>query len=61
MRDQVFTPLAEPLTDLFPKLLAAKLIAKTRRKAVPKHLPKYYDPKAKCEYHSGEVGHDENN
>lgn len=61
MRDQVFTPLAEPLTDLFPKLLAAKLIAKTSRKAVPKHLPKYYDPKAKCEYHSGEVGHDENN
>lgn len=60
MRDQMFTPLPEPLKDLFPKLLAANLITKMPQRATPKHLPKFYDHNAHCEYHSGEVGHDEN-
>lgn len=44
MRDQVFIPLPEPLADLFHELLAVNLIAKLRRRGVPNHFSKYYDP-----------------
>lgn len=58
MRDQVFTPLPEPIDILFPKLLAANLITKISKK--PNELLRFYDPNAQCEYHLGEVGHDMN-
>lgn len=61
MRDQAFTPLSEPLDDLFPKPLAANLNSKLPQKAVPKHFSKFYDYNARYEHYLGEVGHDTSN
>lgn len=51
MSNQLFTLIAQPVVDLFLKLLAANLIGKMRQRAVWKHLSKYYDHNAQCDYH----------
>jgi len=44
-------------TELLPNLLKNAFVALCPAKTLQPPYPKYYDASAKCEYHSGEVGH----
>lgn len=46
--DQLFTPLMEPLGDLFPKFLTVNFIVKILQKVILK-LSKFNDHNAQCE------------
>jgi len=52
-----FTPLPMPYTELLPDLVKNSLVVFCPAKVVQPPYPRYYDRKAKCEYHSGEIGH----
>jgi len=56
-----FTPLPMTYTELLPDLLKNSLLVLCLAKVVQPPYPRYYDPNAKCEYHSGEVGHSTEN
>lgn len=43
-RDQVLTPLREPLTDLFPEFLTATLITKLAQKTISNTCEKTINP-----------------
>jgi len=46
---------------LLPDLLRNALVALCPAKVVQQSYPRYYDANAKCEYHSGEIGHSTEN
>jgi len=46
---------------LLPDLLKNALVALCPAKVVQPPFPRYYDANAKCEYHSGEIGHSTEN
>jgi len=48
-------------TELLPDLLKNALAALCSAKTLQPPYPRYYDASAKCEYHSGEVGHSTKN
>jgi len=48
-------------TELLPDLLKNALVALCPAKVVQPPYPRYYDTNAKCEYHSGEIGHSTEN
>jgi len=52
-----FTPIPMTYTELLPDLLKNSVVVLCPAKVVQSPYPRYYDPNAKCEYHSGEVGH----
>jgi len=56
-----FTPILMTYTELLPDLLKNALVALCPAKVVQSPFPRYYDPNAKCEYHSGKVGHSAKN
>jgi len=56
-----FTPLPMTYTELLPDLVKNALVAICPAKTLQPPYPRYYDANAKCEYHSGEVGHSTEN
>jgi len=52
-----FTLIPMTYTELLPDLLKNSLVALYPTKVVQPPYPRYYDANAKCEYHSGEIGH----
>ena len=56
-----FTPIPMTYTELLPDLLKNALVALCLTKTLQPPYLKYYDASAKCEYHSGEVGHSTEN
>ncbi|RDY14350.1 hypothetical protein CR513_00598, partial [Mucuna pruriens] len=54
---RVFTPIPLPYSTLFPLLLERGMIAILPLKPLEPPYPRSYDPNAKCDYHSGVVGH----
>ncbi|RDX93934.1 hypothetical protein CR513_23744, partial [Mucuna pruriens] len=54
---RVFTPIPMPYSTLFPLLLQKGMIAVMPFKPLEPPYPRSYDPSAKCDYHSGAVGH----
>ncbi|RDX91180.1 hypothetical protein CR513_26874, partial [Mucuna pruriens] len=52
-----FTPIPLPYSTLFPLLLKRGMIAILPLKPLEPPYPRSYDPSAKCDYHSGAVGH----
>jgi len=56
-----FTPIPMTYAELLPDLLKNALVALCPAKVVQPPFPRYYDANAKCEYHSGEIGHSTEN
>jgi len=56
-----FTPISMTYAELLPDLLKNALVALCPAKVVQPPFPRYYDANAKCEYHSGEIGHSTEN
>ena len=56
-----FTPIPMTYTELLPDLIKNALVALCPVKVVQPPYPRYYDTNAKCEYHSGEIGHSTEN
>jgi len=56
-----FTPILITCMELLPDLLKNTLVALCPAKTLQSPYPRYYDANAKCEYHSGEVGHSTEN
>jgi len=56
-----FTPIPMTYTELLPYLLKNLLMVLCPAKVVQPPYPWYYDPNAKCKYHSGEIGHSTEN
>ncbi|RDX82519.1 hypothetical protein CR513_36667, partial [Mucuna pruriens] len=54
---RVFTLIPLPYSTLFPLLLKRGMIAILPLKSLEPPYPRSYDPNAKCDYHSGAVGH----
>ncbi|RDX66435.1 hypothetical protein CR513_54794, partial [Mucuna pruriens] len=54
---RVFAPIPLPYSTLFPLLLKRGVIAILPLKPLEPPYPRSYDPNAKCDYHSGAVGH----
>jgi len=60
-RAMKFTPLPMTYAELLPDLVKNALVAICPTKTLQPPYPRYYDANAKCEYHSGEVGHSTEN
>jgi len=56
-----FTPISMTYTELLPDLLKNALVSLCPAKTLQSPYPKYYNASAKCEYHSGEMGHSTEN
>jgi len=60
-RAMKFTPLPMTYAELLPELVKNALVAICPTKILQPPYPRYYDANAKCEYHSGEMGHSTEN
>jgi len=56
-----FTPIPMTYAELLPDSLKNAMAALCPAKTLQPPYPRYYDANAKCEYHSGEVGHSTEN
>ncbi|KAH1198628.1 hypothetical protein GmHk_18G052169 [Glycine max] len=52
-----FSPIPMAYSELWPSLLENQLVVAIPGKVFPPPYPKWYDPGAKCVYHSGALGH----
>ena len=55
---RVFTALAIPYTEVFQRLRATGQVESIPSRPPPEPLPPWFRPEARCEYHSGQPGHD---
>lgn len=55
---RVFDPIPISYSQLLQHLLQLKLVSLRNMSAPPEKLPAGYNANARCEYHSGGVGHD---
>lgn len=55
-----FTPLSEPLSEIYPKLLSSNLITRIQPKPSTSPSPKDHDQSVRCAYHMDAPGHDIN-
>jgi len=60
-RTMKFTPIPMTYTELLPDLLKSALVAICPARTIQPPYPRFYDANAKCEYHSGEIGHSTEN
>lgn len=60
-RPRVFDPIPMPYSQLLQHLLQLKLVTLRNFPPTPDKLPANYNANARCEFHSGEVGHDVEN
>ena len=53
-----FSPIRMAYSELWPSLLENRLVVAIPGRVFQPPYPRWYDPGAKCEYHSGAPGHD---